>query len=97
MLDKTRNNIALFKNEGLSITIETNLIETDFSDVTFNLATEKIFPFRKPSNQPLYISAKSNHPQTILRNLSNMIHKRLSDVSCNEEEYEKAKPLYKTA
>ena len=26
-----------------------------------------------------------------------MIHKRLSDVSCNEEEYEKAKPLYETA
>ena len=26
-----------------------------------------------------------------------MINKRLSDLSCNEEEYEKAKPLYKTA
>ena len=37
--------IALFKEEGLSITIETNLIETDFLDVTFNLATKKYFPF----------------------------------------------------
>ena len=37
--------IALFKKEGLSITIETNLIETDFLDVTFNLATKKYFPF----------------------------------------------------
>ena len=26
-----------------------------------------------------------------------MIIKRLSDLSCNEEEYEKAKPLYETA
>ena len=26
-----------------------------------------------------------------------MINKRLSDLSCNEEEYEKAKPLYETA
>ena len=25
-----------------------------------------------------------------------MIKKRLSDLSCNEEEYEKAKPLYET-
>ena len=25
-----------------------------------------------------------------------MINKRLSDLSCNEEEYEKAKPLYET-
>ena len=92
-----KNIIALFKNEGLSITIETNLFETDFLDVTFNLATGKFFPFRKPNNQPLYINAKSNHPPNILRDLPSMINKRLSDLSCNEEEYEKAKPLYETA
>ena len=63
VLDKMRKDIiALFKNEGLSITIETNLFETDFLDVTFNLATGKFFPFRKPNNQPLYINAKCNHP-----------------------------------
>ena len=45
-LDRIRKDIiALFKEEGLSITIETNLIETDFLDVTFNLATKKYFPF----------------------------------------------------
>ena len=92
-----KNIIALFKNEGLSITIETNLFETDFLDVTFNLVTGKFFPFRKPNNQSLYINAKPNHPPTILRDLPNMINKRLSDLSCNEEEYEKAKPLYETA
>ena len=42
--------IVIFKEEGLSITIETNLIETDFLDVTFNLATEKEFPYRKANN-----------------------------------------------
>ena len=30
--------IALFKEQGLSITIEKDLIETDFLDVIFNLA-----------------------------------------------------------
>ena len=45
--------IALVKVEELSITIETNLNETDFLDVTFNLATEKQFPFRKANNTPL--------------------------------------------
>ena len=95
VLDKMRNNIiALFKNDGLSITIETNLFETDFLDVIFNLTTGKFCPFRKPNNQPLYINAKSNHPPNILRDLPSMINKRLSDLSCNEEEYEKAKPLY---
>ena len=57
----------------------------------------KFFPFRKPNNQPLYINEISDHPPTILRDLLNMINKRLSDLSCNEEEYEKAKPLYETA
>ena len=34
-LDKMRKNIiTLFKNEGLSITIETNLLETDFLNVS---------------------------------------------------------------
>ena len=57
----------------------------------------KFFPFRKPNNQPLYINEISDHPPTILRDLLNMINKRLSDLSCNEEEYEKTKPLYETA
>ena len=77
VLDKMRKNIiALFKNEGLSITIETDLFETAFLDVTFNLATGKFFPFIKSNNQPLYINAKSNHPPNILRDLPSMIHKR---------------------
>ena len=52
------NIIAVFKEEGLTITIDTNLIETDFLDVTFNLATSKFFPFRKLNNVPLYINVK---------------------------------------
>ena len=47
--------ISLFKDEGLSITIDTNLIETDFLDVSFNLDTGKYFPFKKSNNKPLYI------------------------------------------
>ena len=92
-----KNIIAFFKNEGLLITIGTNPLETDFLDVTFNLVTGKFFPFRRPNNQPLYINAKSNHSPTMLRDLSNVINKRLSDLSCSEEEYEKAKPFYETA
>ena len=59
ILDKMRENIiAVFKEEGLTITIDTNLIETDFLDVIFNLATSKFFPFRKPNYVPLYINVK---------------------------------------
>ena len=45
-LDRIRKDIIpLFKEEGLSITIEINLFETDFLDDIFNLATKKYFPF----------------------------------------------------
>ena len=80
-LDRIREDIiALFKEEALSITIETNLIETDFLDVTFNLATKKYFPFLKANNTPLYINAFSNHPP---------INKKISDFFCNKEEFDK--------
>ena len=59
--------ISLFKDEGLSITIDTNLIETDFLGVSFNLNTGKYFPFQKPNNTPLYIHSKSNHPPSIIK------------------------------
>ena len=47
LMDKLRQKIiALFKEENCSITIDTNLDETDFLDVPFNLKTGKYFPFR---------------------------------------------------
>ena len=95
VLDRTRKNtITLFKKEGLNITIEVNLAETNFLNITFNLVTEKYLPYRKPNNDPLYINAKSNHPPTIMKGLPKMINQRLSDLSCNEDEWKKAKPLY---
>ena len=94
ILDKMRKSIiALFK-EGLSITIDTNLIETDFLDVTFNLATGKFFPFRKSNNVLLYINAKSNHSSRITKDLAKMKNKRLSELFSNKDEFDKAKLLY---
>ena len=60
-LDRIRKDIALFKEERLSITIETNLIETDFLGVTLNLVTKKCFSFRKANNTPLYIKLVRKH------------------------------------
>ena len=97
-LDRLRKDIiAIFKSEGLSITIETNLTETDFLDVTFNLHTGKYFPYRKPNNDPLYINIHSNHPSIIKKELPNMINKRLSELSCDKNEFDKAKGIYEKA
>ena len=89
--------IALLKPQGLSITIDTNLIETDFLDVSFNLKMDKCFPYRKPKNTTLYIRSKSNHPPSITKQLPSMTNRRISNLSCNENEFNKAKPLYESA
>ena len=89
--------IALFKSEGLSITVDTTLIETDFLDVSFNPEVEIFFSYRKPSNNPLYIHSELYHLPSIIKQLPSMINKRISNVPCNEHEFNKAKPLYESA
>ena len=97
-MDRIRKDIiALFKSEGLSITIDTNLIERDFLDVSFNLEMEKLFPYRKPSNTTLYTHSESNHPPSTIKQLPSMTNKSISNLSCNEHEFNKAKPPYESA
>ena len=74
-----------------------NLQITDFLDVTFSLKNEKYYPLRKPNNDPLYISALSNHPKNIIKEISNMIGKRISEILCDKHEFEKAKGGYNKA
>ena len=67
-LDKLRKEIIqVFKEEGLSITIEINLQITDFLAVTFDLQAGKYYPYRKPDNSPLYINKQSNHPPAVIK------------------------------
>ena len=79
--------IAIFHNEGLKTTINTNLTTTDFLDVTLDLFTGKYFPYRKPNNSSLYVNANSNHPPNILEQLLTMLNICLSSLSINEDEF----------
>ena len=87
----------IFKSCDLKITIDGNLSQADFLDVTFNLATSKFWPYRKPNNDPLYIHQDSNHPPTIMKQLPTMISRRISATSCDESEFNKVKPDYDAA
>ena len=94
-IDRLRKDvIAIFHNEGLKITIDTNLTTADFLDVTLDLFTGKYFPYRKPNDSPLYVNASSNHPPNILEQVPTMVNTRLSSLPINEDEFNKAKPLY---
>ena len=87
----------IFKSCGLRITIECNLAQADFLDVTFNLFSEKYWPYRKPNNEPLYIHKESNHPPNIIKQLPTMIENRVSATSCDELEFNKVKDEYNAA
>ena len=87
----------IFKQSGLSITAECNLQIADFLDVTFDLRTDKYYPYRKDNNQLLYINKQSNHPPTIIKQISSMVSRRISDLSCNKEYFDKAAPAYNNA
>ena len=51
----------------------------------------------RPNNLPQYINITSNHPPNIIKQLPASINRRISDNSCNEHEFNKAKPIYDDA
>ena len=58
---------------------------------------DNFFPYRNPNNTRFYIHSKSNHPPSITKQLPSMTNRRISNLSCNENEFNKAKPLYESA
>ena len=52
-----KNILTIFQNNGLKITTESNLLQTNFLDITLNLITGKYWPYHKPGDIPLYINA----------------------------------------
>ena len=97
--DRTRNQIrkrigAIFKEEGLNITTEINMIETDFLDVKLNIAIHQHRPFRKPGDLPTYINVLSNHPPAIIKEVSKMIEKRISKLSSTKEIFDEEIRIY---
>ena len=98
------NKIGLYRDDGLGCfqnlsgpESECNLQITDFLDVTFDLRTDKYYPYRKDNNQLLYINKQSNHPPTIIKQIPSMVSGRISDISCNKEYFDKAAPAYNNA
>ena len=97
-MDKIRKQMhVIFKKYNLSIATEINVSATNFLDVSLDLPQNTYSPFGKPGNKPLYINSKSNYPPTIIKQLPSLINKRLNDLSCNKEEFDKAKQSYSQA
>ena len=96
--DRIRKDIIkIFDSLGLKITIQANLKQVNFLDVTLDLHTGAYKPYRKPNDHPLYINTNSNHPPSIIKELPHNISKRISEISSSEEIFNEAAPYYNNA
>ena len=60
--DKIRKTIIqIFKDNGFSIGIVTNLVEINFLDVIFNLRNGSYRPYKRPNDKLKYINGLSNY------------------------------------
>ena len=96
--DRARKDIIeIFKQCGLRVTIDILLKETDFLDITMDLVSGKYWPYRKPNSDLRYIHVQSNHPPAVTKHIPVSITNRISSLSCNQEEFDRAMPAYKEA
>ena len=84
-----KNLFKIFKSNGLRITVECNLIVTDFLDVTFDLKSATYYSYGKPNNELLYINRHCNHPPSIINQIPSMISNRISQNSCDKNHFDK--------
>ena len=95
---RIKNKIIKFlKQNGLKITIDVNDVQANFLDVTFDLQSDKYWPCRKQNNYPLYIYSRSNHPPSIKKQIPSMLADRLSQLSCNQDMFNRAAIVYQGA
>ena len=84
-----KNIIKIFKECGFSITCEVNKKIVDFLDVRFNLNDQTYEPYRKLNNEPVYINKQSNHPPNVIADIPKAIYKRLTNISCNKNVFDR--------
>ena len=87
----------VFNRFGLEITIESNLVKTDFLDVKLDLRNDTFAPFRKPNFQTTYVNVQSNHPRYVVNQVPKSVNKRLTTISKNESSFNRAKQHYQEA
>ena len=90
---KKKRIVKTFKQCGLSIPIECNLKTVNFLDITFDL--QNVYkPYRKATDKPAYINKNSNHPSSILEQLTKSVEKRLSETSSSKDIFDKSLKAY---
>ena len=82
--DKTKEPIKhIFEEESLKVVTKVNLSVVQYLDIEMDIENGVHRSFHKA--KPIYINTGSNHPPHIIKEIPNMIQKRISMLSSNEE------------
>ena len=79
---------------GLAITIECNLKTVNFLNITFDLQNNVYKPYRNANDKPTYMNKNSNHPPSMLKQLTKSIEWRLSETSSSKDIFDKSLKVY---
>ena len=77
--------------------VKCNLKLVDYLDVTLNLSDGSYKPFHKPNSEINYIHRESNHPASIIKQLTLSVQSRLSKLSSGEDVFIQAASVYHEA
>ena len=92
--EKIKKNITkIFKENKSDIAIQRNMKIVNYLDVLLNLNNPKCKPHHKPDNE-IYIHKESNHPPSILKQISTSIERRISTLSSNRTLFNVSKEIY---
>ena len=90
--------IKFFENKfGLKVTVNTGMNNVDHLDISMNMEKGIYKPYKKPNDNIRYVNVDSNHPKKVIKQIPIGINKRLRNISCNKDEFDKIKPLYQKA
>ena len=89
-IEKTLHNA--FKKLGLKITTGINIKKVEFLDAILNLSTGTRGPYKKPLDNPTYVNKLSSHPPAVIKQIPRSVQDRLSTLSSNKEEFNRAAP-----
>ena len=80
-----------FGDNDLKITMQANITVVNFLDITLDLKSGKHWP---SLNQEMFLRTFKWNPTILQQYWVEGINKRLSEISSDEECFDKAKPLY---
>ena len=87
----------LFEEFGFRLDVTIDLKITDYLDVTLNLYSGTVSPFRKRNQDLRNVNMGSSHPIQVFKHVPKGIEQRLSNNSSNKEIFERSKQEYEEA